>query len=776
MKGFIVYPTYRIHEGKPFVYLFGRLENSESFLSTHSFTPYFFIRKSDLEKALRAAAFQHEETGLKTMQGEEAVRVVVKTPKDVPPLRRELEEAGIDTFEADIRFAYRFMLDKGLLSSLEIKGNASKNEPREKAFVDRVFAEPEITSTYFFPELRVVSIDIETDMSQQRLFCISLYSDTLKKTLMISDCEVEGCEVFRDEKALLQRFQELIIKHDPDIITGWNVIDFDLSFLKKLFSKHRIPFSLGRIEGESKLRIMSDFFRDSTADIAGRAVLDGIHLLKSSFVKLDDYRLGTAAMEFLGEKKLIGEKHKGKEIELLFRKDKKRLAEYNMKDAKLVAEILEESGVLKLTILRSLITGMQLDRVKASIASFDSLYLRELRKRGFVAPTAKYVEKETGITGGYVMQSKPGIYDYVIVLDFKSLYPSIMRTFNIDPLSYVSKPPASLDKKKYVKAPNGAVFRNEEGILPQLLQRLWEQREQAKKRNDRLASTAIKILMNSFFGVLASPNCRFFSMDIANAITTFGQKIIKLTAEKISSLGYEVIYGDTDSCFVNLSVAGEEDARRAGKKIQDEVNSFFSEHIKREYSRPNFLELEFEKVYRKFWMPSARGSDRGSKKRYAGLVVRDGKESIEFVGLEFVRRDWTDLAKKFQLAILDRVFHDKPVGEYIREFVKDLRSGKYDDLLVYRKAIRKSVDEYTKTTPPHVKAARKLGKLTSNIISYVMTVNGPEPVEALKSRIDYDHYVEKQLKPLAESILAFTGEKFEDFSKKTRQAGLRGFL
>ena len=356
-------------------------------------------------------------------------------------------------------------------------------------------------------------------------------------------------------------------------------------------------------------------------------------------------------------------------------------------------------------------------------------------------------------------------------MDFKSLYPSIIRTFNIDPLSFTKE-----ETKDVVIAPNGAKFKNEEGILPSLIETLWNQRDLAKKENDLLASYAIKILMNSFYGVLANPNCRFFSVEIANAITHFGQFLIKLTTKEVETLGYKVIYGDTDSIFVDVNAKDLDDANKKGDEIQKFVNDFFNEYVTREYNRENKMELEFEKVFKKLMMPKARGSEEGSKKRYAGLIEKKGKDNLEFTGLEFVRSDWTESAKKFQLKLLDLVFHDKPFDSFIQNFVKELKEGKHDEDLVYRKALRKDVSEYTKTTPPHVKAARLLDKIESNIIKYYQTIDGPQPLQKLTSQIDYNHYIEKQIKPIAETILTFENKHFDDVIQREKQQGLGSFF
>ncbi|MDO8480379.1 MAG: DNA polymerase domain-containing protein, partial [Nanoarchaeota archaeon] len=805
----------------------------------------------------------------------------------------------------------------------------------------------------------------------------------------------------------------------------------------------------------------------------------------------------------------------------------------------LVYDILEKSKVLQLSIRRSMLTRMQLDRVSGSIASFDSLYLRALKEQKIVAPTAIINDREERIKGGFVMESKPGVYDTIVVLDFKSMYPSIIRTFNIDPLNFIPKEKYArlpqAEKELLIESPNGAHFRNENGILPQLIQQLWEQRDAAKKRKDLLASQAIKILMNcfsadtqimteqgiknikevrvgekvyslnpktgnaelhpvvktfaydykgkmirlasgsvdflvtpnhrflvsdgktqtwkeaeqlarqtgpawlpkhtkisgkmeksvdlvqlckkhgisfrtkegklqkgpkhsslpatfaikdwlaflgwylsegfiytttpkryagkvswrgisrkvsisqkirkgrediekllrrmglrchldvngvfvcnhilaeilekeagmgsmgkripswvfrldsallqhlfatlmqgdgnangqrystcskglaedvlrlihhlglfgfvyedifdykgapyvmyrvqinknrgiqpyiskyrnitqepydgkvfcvevqphhtvlagrnyklqfcgqSFFGILANPHCRFYNIELANAITHFGQFLNKLAAEKVREQGYDVIYADTDSLFIDAPGSDPATAERIGKELEEYINAFFAAYIRKHYNRESFLQMEYDRVFKKFLMPRVRNSEEGAKKRYAGLVEEDGKEEMVIVGLEFVRRDWTTVAKTFQMGLLEHIFHGQPIEQYVRNFVAELRKGKMDKDLIYKKSIRKDVSEYTKTTPPHIKAARKLGRELPGIIEYVMTTNGPEPLEKNPSPLDYEHYLEKQIKPIADAILSFQNKSFEDIISTQKQTGLSQF-
>ncbi|MEK6867267.1 MAG: 3'-5' exonuclease, partial [Nanoarchaeota archaeon] len=417
-------------------------------------------------------------------------------------------EHNIVCYEADIRFVYRTIIDKNLLGSIEIEGDYTTDK-----YINRIYTEPKIkAATIEDPKLTVLSIDIETDMKAQDIYAIALYAKNYKEEKTIRHnfivakkaVNVPHTHHFATEKEMLQEMIEKIREIDPDIITGWNVVDFDFKVLRDKCKHHKILFILGRTDEETKVRIEAQFFKESSVGIVGRQVLDGIALLKNSFIKLDDYKLDTAAKVIIGKKKALDfssnnteNKHKlgkGAQIEELFKHDPLTLVKYNEKDAELVLEILEAKDLINLVIQRSMLTGMQIDRVNASIASLDSLYLREARKRGYVCQGSAYSEGEERIKGGFVRESMPGIYDYIIVCDFKSLYPSIIRTYNIDPLSF--------QKDGTIVAPNGAKFRNEDGILPLLIQRLWEQRDEAKKKKDAVASYAIKITMNSFYGVL----------------------------------------------------------------------------------------------------------------------------------------------------------------------------------------------------------------------------------------------------------------------------------
>jgi DNA polymerase II len=200
------------------------------------------------------------------------------------------------------------------------------------------------------------------------------------------------------------------------------------------------------------------------------------------------------------------------------------------------------------------------------------------------------------------------------------------------------------------------------------------------------------------------------------------------------------------------------------------MSTDLSAHIEQRWRCASKLELKFEKLYTKLFLPHARHSARGASKRYAGL--RHDNRQLEFVGMEVVRRDWTPLAKDVQRELYLRLFRDDPVEAYLSEIVSRVRDGELDKDLVYRKNLRKDTTEYTATTPPHVAAARKSNQ-TGRLIQYVMTTAGPEPLDNVQHPLDREHYVDKQIRPVAEPVLGTLGLDFDQVVGNSRQIEMR---
>jgi DNA polymerase-2 len=770
LVGHILQASYRITAGVPVVYLFGRADDGSTFLvRDRRQIPHFYVRHSDTERATQLGAKIIVDDA-RTLDGAAIARVQLRLPQDALPLRDALHAAGIDTFEADVRFAYRYLIDRQIKGACRIVGAAQPG-----AGVTWEFDDPELSPAVSSASLSVLSFDIETDPKAERLLAISLYNEHIDEVIV-----VDGRERAMPDKAVrvanefdaLEAFCRRVKALDPDVITGWNVIDFDLSVLSRIAARVGQAFTLGRVPGTMHLRAAQGYFGSGQATVPGRLVLDGIDLLRGAFVRMDDYSLDAVARQVLGEgKALLGDNAgRADEIQQRYEHDLTGFCEYARTDARLVLEILEKMELIKLALARSRLTGMTPDRVAASIASFDFVYLCELARRRLVAPSVRSSDSRVhqAQTGGHVMAPRVGMHDNVWVFDFKSLYPSIMRTFNIDPLAR-ARAEGGHDSD-LITLDDGTTFARGDAVLPDLLANLFAERQAAKERGDSVASQAIKILMNSFYGVLGTPACRFYDPKLANAITGLGKLLLLWARDWFKQRGYAVLYGDTDSLFV---AAGDIDAARAmtiGDELVSAVNVDLETFILARWNLVSRLELEFEKLYERLFLPSVRGGDVGAAKRYAGVV--HGRPGVEFVGMEVVRRDWTDLAKEVQRELYARLFDGRAVDEYLSDFVQGLRRGERDATLVYRKGLRKPLKSYTATTPPHVAAARKLHGPPPRVISYVMTSAGPEPVEHISHALDYEHYLNKQIRPVAEPVLGALGLQFDHVIGDDRQISL----
>ena len=271
--------------------------------------------------------------------------------------------------------------------------------------------------------------------------------------------------------------------------------------------------------------------------------------------------------------------------------------------------------------------------------------------------------------------------------------------------------------------------------------------------------------MNSFYGVLGSTGCRFFSPQLASSITLTGRYILKTTIEHIEKTsGKQVIYGDTDSLFVHLGEVSAEEAAALGETISRQTTQWLAQHLKEKFGADSALELQYDTCFHHFFLPSLRGGvqGQGSKKHYCGAAVdAQGEISLTFKGMESARSDWTDLAKEFQHELFILFFSGKPLNQYVSDTAQLLLQGKLDQKLIYKKRLRKRIDQYTTHIPPHVQAAKLLDN-PPRTIKYCITREGPQPLEKLTAPLDYQHYLETQLKPIADSILEWTGTSFDN--------------
>ena len=755
--------------------------------------PLFFIPRS----TVLPKGFGHMErrpVDLTAFDGGPVDAVYFRTQNDLFRGRDRLRDQGTPCFEADVRPEERFLMERFIHGGIEFHGDAKQNEGI------RQFVDPRMRSKTFQPEFSVLSLDIETGQKGELYAIACHFQGCLSRrqrpgikeedigVVLLLDTDYhsrEGLSAavndspseknllpgmdreplpekgflyrFKTERELLSAFVSVMGFLDPDVIIGWHVIGFDLMFLENKFKACNLPFAISRSGRAPKIReVRKGVFR---ADISGRIVIDGPPALRAAFYSFENFSLETVASAVLGQGKDIAEDaDKVAEIERRYQEDKAGLAHYNLLDCRLVSGIFSKTGLIDLTFKRAFISGLPMDRVGMSVAAFDFFMLPRIHRHGLVAPNVQDVESTESAAGGWVFVKSPGFYEHVAVFDFKSLYPSIIRTFKIDPLSRLKADTDPLD------TPVGTTFSRTEHILPEAISDLMAKRQQAKGEQDPHLSQAIKILMNSFYGVMGTPGCRFHNHRLPAAITGTGQWVLRLTRKHFEQHGYDVLYGDTDSVFVQLKNEEHSDVDKTAHELVQRINTFIGDTIRTEFDLESHLELEYERHFLKLFMPALRGGEEGAKKRYVGLVAEPEKETLVFTGLEFVRSDWTRLARNFQYELFDRIFHDREVTGWIKGIVSKLRNHVFDDDLIYVKRLRKPPSEYVKGVPPHVKAALLLGPQAGGLkeVRYVMTRRGPVPQALPHDDLDYTHYIEKQLKPIADAVLQFLDLSFNE--------------
>ncbi|WP_447798117.1 DNA polymerase II [Pseudomonas moraviensis] len=683
-------------------------------------------------------------------------------------LETALNRAGVDVFEADVRPPERYLMERFITAPVLFGGT-----PDAEGVLLNAQLKPD---PGYRPKLRLVSLDIETTENGE-LYSIALKGCGERQVYMLGapngdasivDFDLEYCD---SRAVILKKLNDWFARHDPDAIIGWNVVQFDLRILHEHARRLGVPLKIGRGGEEMQWRehgSRNHYF----ASAAGRLIIDGIESLRSATWSFPSFSLENVAQTLLGEGKAINNPYQRMdEINRMFAEDKPALAKYNLKDCELVTRIFAKTELLTFLLERASVTGLPADRSGGSVAAFTHLYMPLMHRQGFVAPNLGTNPPQAS-PGGFVMDSRPGLYESVLVLDYKSLYPSIIRTFLIDPVGLIEglQHPDDADS---VPGFRGARFSRTRHCLPAIVARVAEGRETAKREHNAPLSQALKIIMNAFYGVLGSSGCRFFDTRLASSITLRGHEIMLRTRQLIEEQGHAVIYGDTDSTFVWLRrLHGQEEAAQIGHALVRHVNDWWRAHVRDEYGLESALELQFEIHYKRFLMPTIRGAEEGSKKRYAGLVTRtDGSEEMVYKGLETVRTDWSLLARQFQQELYERIFQRKPYQDYVRDYVRKTLAGEFDDRLVYRKRLRRTLDDYERNVPPHVRAARLADEYNAEQgrprqyqnggwISYVITLAGPEPLEVRRAAIDYDHYITRQLQPVADAILPFVDDDF----------------
>ncbi len=675
----VIQVEYSNAPGGPLIHIFGRERDGTAVaVDVTGFRPYFYVPAGEAAREKHPDTIDVSDIRSKTIKGEEVVRLYTRRPGDVRDVRERYHH-----FEADIPFATRFMIDCNVTGGVRIAGNTVEYTEVIPADVDA--------------PARVCFLDIECDDSdgfpepeKQPIFCITCYDsfDTRYTTFLLASpdaktspegevqnggytngCFSEGMHTictYPDERSMLAAFVAHIRETNPDIISGWNILDFDIAYItRRMATLGMNPADLSRLPGQT----------DRNA-IRGRVVFD----LLTAYKKMqgsqkESYRLDAIAEDELGERKV---RYTGTVFDL-WKMDPVKLIEYNYKDVELCVGIDAKNTIIRFYQEIARYVGCPLDRTLNSSNVIDIYILRKAAGT-FVLPSKGNATGDE-FEGATVFEPATGVRENVVVLDLKSLYPMAMMTLNASP--------ETKDPNGEIKAPNGIRFkRSPDGLTRSIISELLAERDEKKRIRNTfeygsdeyilydLQQNVLKVIMNTYYGVSGYSRFRLYDREIGSAVTSVGRAIIQHTRDIIDQKGYFVLYGDTDSCFVELPPTDLEQTIAIAREIEDVLNkSFraFSEEVLN--ADTHYFSIKFEKVYRRFFQA-------GRKKRYAGhLIWKEGAtvDQIDIVGFEMRRSDSPQITKVVQKTVMEMILQGAEfdaVKEYLGEVIKHYRGGR----------------------------------------------------------------------------------------------------
>jgi DNA polymerase I len=807
---------YIMLDDSPIIRLFGKTREGKSITVFYrGYLPYFYILPKNFEEVIEflktkfpnlLVSIREEERYLPIgyhSNKTKLLRITLKDPSKVPKVREELIKDNLveSVFEADILFRNRFMADFGLHGMRWIRaigvGSATNTVKTDLVIEAKELQELEDQS---LPQFKYMSIDVEVvpqtealpDPKRDQIIMIGLafsppYKDKKSLVLVAKPVKAESklTLFFKDEKELLEEFVKIMEQYDPDVIVGYNINNFDLPFILQRLSVNEIGKFIGRCKDKpaTTKRVGARYKNNVT----GRIVVDVYELIKESvskgILRLKRYGLGDVAKEMLGEGKVdithseIAKYWNSQNLE--------KLIEYNRKDAELVLRLLLEKDLLSKFIEIARVCGLLLQDVLESgeSARVENLLLREFNKEGFVFPV-KPTEEEMlkrkeerltyGLKGALVLEPKVGLHtNYVVYLDFKSMYPSLFIAYNICCTAIC------LDEKpeETIKTPTGIEFvspRIRIGIIPKTVKMLIEERDRiralAKKakdeeerRNLEARQLALKYMANAFYGYTGYIRSRIYMLDIANTITACGRHLIQRTKEIVEAdKRFSVLYGDTDSIMVDTKTSDMEEAIKLGEELEEKVNKELEGKV----------QMKTEGIFKALLILS--------KKRYAGLLVEkkdsEIKESMIMKGIETVRRDWCNLTSKTLLRVLEIILKERSPSRalaYVRDVMLKLERDEIplEDLII-TKGISKPLKEY-KGVQPHVELVKKLRERSpaeapglGDRVGFVIIrgpqllserAEDPEYVREHGLKIDSKYYIESQILPPIERVFEAIG-------------------
>lgn len=754
--------------------MFGRTKEGKGVIVQDSdFLPYFYaVPKEGKTPSFDGLGFVKIEEVKKEFLGKplHAFKLFLRHPKEVPEKREAVAKlSGVaSVLEADILFVRRYVIDKGLAPLKEVIAEGEWN--------DEVFNVTKIgPADEELKILRLLAFDIEVfsttgapQPAKDPIILISYKTQKKEGVISLKDGQPKPSyvEVVDSEKALIERFAQVVKETEPDALVGYNIDAFDLPYLRDRAAKVGAKLQLSIDNSAISFQKHGKF---TIPKIFGPLILDIYPLIRnilSKGMKTETLDLDSVSQEILGTGKTgltyeeLNERWANGILKDVF--------EYSLRDSQLAFELGERLLPNVYALAKTIRTPLQ-DTLRMTSGQIVEWFLiQAAHGRDLLSPNRPpYGEIEERISktfeGAYVKEPLKGLHDNVVVCDYRSLYPSIIIGHNVDPGTL------NCECCEANEAPTGDHFcKKKHGFIPTVLAEIFDQRIAVKKKMRGLSKNSLeyrvldaeqfslKLILNSHYGYLGYFGARWYCLPCAKAITAWGRHYIQQTIALAEAEGFKVIYGDTDSCFLAMDTPN----------LRAKVGEFIGKVNK---TLPEEMELELQDIYK-----------RGifiTKKRYA---MRDEHGEIVVKGLERVRRDWAPIAKDTQEAVLRSILDKGNATEAVKMVqvaIENLKKKKVkkDDVTILTQ-LTKDPSEY-KITSPHVEAAKRMEangkKVRSGMLMRFIVVRGGGsissrslPAEDVKEgEYDADYYINHQLLPAVTRILDALNVSTGEFGK-----------
>ena len=711
----------------------------------------------------------------------EAIKVSVNHTRDVKILSRyfkKLPEVK-NVHETDLPSTKRYLIEHNLapLVSCVVEGEEIEADVRADIVVSIEKLDTEGT---FIKNPKILGMDIEVYNKQRYpneqedpILMVSFYGvDGFSKVITWKPFEnaKKYVEFVKDEGEMLLKCKEVIKEYNPDYLVGYYSDGFDLPYLRTRAEKYHIKFNVGMDRKGIRINRVGTL---QSARIKGLIHIDVYKFIKrilKQVLQLEEYDLDTVSKTLLGEGK-AEENIEGLADAWDNHPEKlKGFCEYNLQDARLVYQLTQKlmphfNEIAKL--IRMPLYELSRMTYGQLVENYILTHLKQSNELILDKPHQDEIQerRKTSYTGGSVHEPKAGLYEDLVVFDFRSLHPSIMSSHNICP-STLTKEGEHTKETPVVKVNDKELkyYFNykKDGFIPGLVKEIIERRNRIKAMTketitDPLLKARVhilKLLLNSFYGYLAYPGARWYSLPCAAAISAYGREYVKQVIKQAEREGFKVIYSDTDSIFLSL---GKEKTKEDSLRLLRDIN----------HNLPSLMELEYEAFYKRGLFVKKRTTTKGAKKKYALL---DKEDTIKIVGFETVRGDWSVLAREVQQKIIEITLKEgtkEKALQYVKQVIQEIKEDKVPlDKMIIKKQLKKEINTY-ESIGPHVAVAKKLiaqGRVVpvGSVVAFVVcsgegSIGDRATPPNQCNDYDKEYYINNQIIPATEKILDALG-------------------